>query len=236
MKDRFIKKFFPLFIIATFFLFGFSTPAAASSKLQAPSVSVINEIRGPQLGLEESDILKSLQGQWEVTGEIGVPATWLWQYSALEDKTLTSFAKKEMKDQEFGIFLEIDRNFADKSGVRYRGAGPWYFSDGLFLVSYEQYDRRKLIDNVFTKFKQEFGYYPKTVGAWWVGAESIKYMQEKYGVIAVLQCADQFNTDKYSIWGTPWSIPYLPASRNSAIPANNYSDRISDVVILLIYQ
>jgi hypothetical protein len=229
-----IKAIISFLFIFFYFFSGFTSELLASEHVEEdlPAVSVINEIRGTQLGLKDSNLLESLRGQWNVTKEAGIEATWLWQYSPLEEDDLVDFAKKEMKGQEFGIFLEIDQNFADKSVVRYRGKGPWYFSDGLFLVSYDQDERHKLIDTVFEKFKEDFGYYPKTVGAWWVGAESIKYMRDKYGINAVLQCADQFNTDKYSIWGTPWSIPYLPSNRNAAIPANNYSDRIPNVVVL----
>lgn len=226
------KKITSFSLVLIFSIFTAQHVDAKQVEEGLPVVSVINEIRGPQLGLEGRDLLESLRGQWMATKEAEVPATWLWQYSALEDKKLIDFAKREMSSQEYGIFLEIDRNFAEKAGVRYRGKGAWYFSDGLFLVSYEPSDRLKLIDKAFEKFRDEFGYYPKTVGAWWVGADTISYMQKKYSITAVLQCADQFNTDKYSIWGTPWSIPYLPSSRNAAIPANNYSDRISDVVIL----
>jgi hypothetical protein len=196
-----------------------------------PTITIVNEIRGPELGLNEVDIQKSLEGQWNATKDSSVSATWLWQYSALEDQKLTDFAKQNMtSDQEQGIFLEIDKNFATKSGIEYKGKVAWYQSDGLLLVSYDQYERHKLIDNVFEKFKQTFGAYPKSVGAWWVGAESIEYMQKKYGITAVLQCADQFNTDAYSIWGTPWSIPYRPSKINSAIPAQDI-DSSSNVVV-----
>ena len=51
-----------------------------------------------------------------------------------------------MIDQEFGLFLEIDRNLAAKSDVAYRGRGPWYFSDGIYLLSYDPVERKKIID------------------------------------------------------------------------------------------
>jgi hypothetical protein len=220
-----------LLILSLFFFLFFPNVTIATEK-NAPSVSVVNPIRGPQLGLEGRDLLGSLKGQYSAVREEEVTATWLWQYSALEDKALIDFAKSEFENQEHGIFLEIDRNFAEKSNIRYRGEGPWYFSDGLFLTSYEQFEREKLITNVFETFKRKFGYYPKTVGAWWVGAESINYMHQKYGITAVIQCADQFKTDRYSIWGTPWSIPYKPSKINSAIPAQPASRGNPEVVIL----
>lgn len=229
-----LKLFIPLLVVSVLlFLFAFLSKPKPSSVpvLTRPVVSVINPIRGSQLGLEQINLLKSLKSQWQVTKETNTSATWLWQYSAMEDDTLVNFAKTEMKDQEFGIFLEIDRNSSAKSGVLYRGNGPWYFSDGLFLLSYDQGERKKIIDTVFAKFKHTFGYYPKTVGAWWVGADNLQYMKEKYGIVASLQVADQYDLDVYSVWGQPWSIPYVASKDNAAVPAASF-DKSLGVVIM----
>lgn len=206
--------------------------SAQESTPSLPTITVINPLRGHQLGLENADLLASLKSQWGLTRQQDISATWLWQYSALEEKDMVTFAKKNMLKQEFGIFLEVDKNLAEKSGIQYKGKGPWYHSDGLLLISYDKYERRKLIDTVFEKFKNEFGYYPTTAGAWWVGADAINYLHDKYHVSAVLQCADQFNTDAYSLWGTPWSIPYIPSKENAAIPAQRMVDKQNNVVVL----
>lgn len=187
------------------------------------SITVINLLRGKELGHEKDNLSESLKAQWKVTKDAGIPAAWLWQYSTLEDKSMTNFAKANMPGQEFGLLLEIDRNFAQKSNVVYRGQGPSYFSDGLLLVSYDTDERIKLIDTAFAKFKKTFDYYPKTVGAWWIGGDSISYMQKKYGIVAALKASDQFDLDVYSIWGTPWSIPYLSSKENGGIPASSWN-------------
>ncbi len=223
-------RFLSIIFSLLFFLLFLSSPVNAQEKESHPVITIINPIRGNELGLEKTDLLSSLQAQWKVTSEAGLSATWLWQYSALENEQLVDFAKKDMKGQEFGIFLEIDRNLAQKSGVQYRGQGPWYFSDGLFLVSYDIGERRKLIDGLFSSFKKKFGYYPKTVGAWWIGADSLTYMQQKYGIVAAVKATDQADMDVYSILGTPWNIPYIASQQNEGIPASN--DNSSHVVIL----
>lgn len=201
-------------------LFAFKGLANAWS-INKPDITVINPIRGSELGHEGENLLPGLAAQWQTTKNLGIPATWLWQYSALDNRSLTAFAKSQMTNQEFGLFFEIDRNFAQKSGVEYRGQGPWYFSDGLLLVSYDELERRKLIDTAFSKFKTVFDYYPKTVGAWWIDGPSLSYMHEKYGVIAALRAADQYSLDVYTIWGTPWSISYIASKNNAGIPASN---------------
>jgi len=219
------------FFILSALFFTFVSSCFASTKLLRPIVTVINPIRYPQLQKDKGNQLASLKDQWQVTSDAGINATWLWQYSTLEDKKLTDFAKSKMQGQEFGLFLEIDRNFADKAHVQYRGQGPWYFSDGLLLVSYDLAEREKLIDTAFAKFKSVFGYYPKTAGAWWVGVDSIDYMQKKYGIVASLKASDQFDLDAYSVWGTPWSIPYVSSKEDAGIPAKSSRDS-SNVVML----
>jgi hypothetical protein len=198
---------------------------------QRPAITIINPVRGSGLGHETDDLAASLQAQWLVTNAAGVHATWLFQYGALENAGITGFAKQQMKDEEFGLLFEIDRNYAGKSHVQFRGQGAWYTSDGLFLNSYDRKERIQLIDTAFAKFKEIFGYYPKTVGAWWIGGDSLTYMQKKYGITAAMRAADQFNLDFYSIWGTPWDIPYLPSKENEGMPAESF-EQSAKVVIL----
>ncbi len=196
-----------------------------------PTVTILNPIRGNELGHENENLLPGLQKQWEVTHAAGLHATWLWQYSALENKPLIDFAKTHFVGDEQGLFLEIDRNFATKSNVQFKGIGPWYFSNGLLLISYDTAERRKLIDTLFAKFKKTFGYYPKTVGAWWIGADSLTYMQQKYSITGAMKAADQYNLDVYTIWGSPWGVPYIASKENEGIPASLITNS-SKVVIM----
>lgn len=196
-----------------------------------PAITIINPIRGNGLGHETDDLTSSLKAQWDVTKQAGVHATWLFQFGALENTGMTEFAKHDMQGEEFGLLFEIDRNFAEKSGVPYRGQVAWYASDGLFLNSYDTSERKRLIDTAFAKFKKTFGYYPKTVGAWWIGGDSLTYMHNRYGVVAAMRASDQFNLDFYSIWGTPWNIPYLAAKTNEGIPAASFNESAKVVIL-----
>ncbi|MBI5122956.1 hypothetical protein HZA75_03810 [Candidatus Roizmanbacteria bacterium] len=231
MRNYFYRDIFIFFLAVFIFLIISPQNIYAADSKNLPAITIINPIRGNELGHEKDDLLSGLKTQWQYTFDANVNATWLWQYTALENEAMVNFAKTNMKNQDFGIFLEIDRNFAKKSGVQYRGQGPWYFSDGLLLVSYDKNEREKLIDEVFSKFKKTFGYYPKTVGAWWIGADSLVYMQKKYGIVAAMRASDQFDLDVYSIWGTPWSIPYVASKENEGLPAEEVDDS-SKVVML----
>jgi len=225
------QNFLSIVSVFLFSLVCFPHKIFAQTNNLRPSLTIINLVRGNGLGHENDDLALSLKAQWQVTRETEVNATWLLQYGALDDPDIITVVKNEMSGQEFGLLFEIDRNFAQKANVLYRGQGPWYFSDGLFLNSYDRGERHALIEEAFSKFEQIFGYYPKTVGAWWIGGDSLSYMQKKYGITAALRAADQFDLDMYSLWGTPWSMPYIASRVNEAIPAKSYDDS-SKVVIL----
>ena len=146
MIEKTKKIFFPFLLLIIFLYILPFNFVFASDKLSLPSITVINLVRGNELGHEKDDLYLSLKDQFEVTKKLEVNATWLLQYSILENKEIVNFAKSTMKNQEFGLLFEIDRNSAQKGHVQYRGQGPWYFSDGLFLVSYDKDERKRLID------------------------------------------------------------------------------------------
>ncbi|MEK9207727.1 MAG: hypothetical protein AAB922_04545, partial [Patescibacteria group bacterium] len=125
----------------------------------------------------------------------------------------------------------ISQDSADKSGVVYHNTGSWHFANAVFLSGYTQEERIKLIDTAFTKFKEQFDYHPISVGAWWVDSFSLKYMHDKYGVIANLGVADQYSTDNYQVWGTYWSTPYYPSKIHAGIPAGSTDNKIGVVTL-----
>lgn len=219
-----------LFSVLSLFFILLKPDQAKGDSPSLPTITVVNMIRGNALGRENENLLPRLQAQWEDTKSHNIPATWLWQYDALTNRDLTLYAKKELINQEFGLFLEVDKNLTQKAKVLYRGRGPWYFSDGLFTFSYDSNERKKLIDALFAQFYDVFEYYPKTVGAWWVDADALSYMQHKYGITSSLRAADQYDLDVYSIWGTPWSIPYIPSQENAGIPAETFDKGIPIVI------
>ncbi len=191
-------------------------------------ITIVNPVR---LSKYNHDPVESLKAQYAIVLKYNLPATWLFTYDALNNKELSAETKKMVANQEQGVFLEISPFFAKNSGVGYNQSGSWHFARSVFLSGYVQNDRKKLIDTIFEKFKQEFGQYPKSVGAWWIDSFSLDYMQQKYGITANLSCSDQFSTDNYQIWGTYWSVPYYPNKINAAIPANSLDNKIKVVTL-----
>ena len=172
---------------------------------------------------------KSLYSEYGVVNDYQIPATWLLTHDALNSKEILSVVRKMNSKQEFGIFLEVTKGFAEKARVKYHDTGFWHHAESVFLSGYTQEERKLLIDVVFAEFKEMFGYYPSSVGSWWTDSYSLSYMKDKYGINANLVCSDQFSTDGYEIWGQPWQVPYYPSKYHSGIFASDLSVKL-DVV------
>ena len=191
-------------------------------------ITIVNPVR---VSTYTSDPVASLRAQYGIISQYQLPATWLLTYNVLNRPDMVTELKKFPSNQEFGIFLEVTPEFSKVAGVEYHNTGSWHFANAVFLSGYTQEERIKLIDAVFSKFKQEFGYYPQSVGAWWVDSFSLKYMHDKYGVIANLGVADQYSTDNYQVWGTYWSTPYYPSKLHAGIPVGNADNKIGVVTL-----
>lgn len=189
-------------------------------------ITLVNPVR---VSAYTKDLVESLASQYSEVSKRNLPATWLFTYDVLVNPEVSDFVKKMDQKQDPGIFLEVTPNFAKSAGVAYNKTDSWHRSNSIFLSGYTQGDRKKLMDAVFEKFKSDFGYFPKSVGAWWVDSFSLEYMKTKYGITATLGCADQFYTDGYSLWGQYWSVPFYPSKFHAGIPARNTENKL-DVV------
>lgn len=189
-------------------------------------ITIVNPVR---ISSYIKDPDAGIKAEYEQISSRSFPATWLLTYDVLERKSLIDRFAQMDKRQEMGIFLEIGEDICKKAGVVYNATNSWHRATSLFLSGYTDSDREKLIDAVFIKFKNSFGYYPKSVGGWWVDSYSLAYMQKKYKITGVLGISDQYDLDGYQLWGTYWSVPYYPSKINAAIPAHSEDDKL-DVV------
>ena len=215
-------------LIISFFVIGllFLSFSKVAAEKKNGFVTIVNPVRISSYNQFPG---KSLYNEYGVVNDYQIPATWLLTHDALNNKEILSVVKKMNSKQEFGIFLEITKGFAEKAGVKYHDTGFWHHAESVFLSGYTQEERRLLIDVVFAKFKEMFGYYPSSVGSWWTDSYSLSYMKDKYGINANLVCSDQFSTDGYEIWGQPWQVPYYPSKYHSGIFASDLSVKL-DVV------
>lgn len=213
------------FVLAALLIWGSNSDAVAETAVNQ-FVAIVNPVR---VSTYTKNLDLNIKTQFGILEKNKLPATWLLTFDVLENPEVVKLLKTFPANQDFGIFLEVTQNFAQKTDVAYSPGSSWHFANKVFLSGYTQEDRKKFIDTVFSKFKSEFGYFPTSVGSWWTDSYSLNYMKEKYNITANLVCADQFSTDRYQIWGQPWMQPYYPSKLHAAIPAQDTSTKI-DIV------
>lgn len=217
-------------LVFSFFLFcliaGKTVNAAENS-----FVTIVNPVRGDEFfDPKPTSFLDGFKIQKQLIANLNLPATWLLRFDILNSSLISNFMNFS-DNQELGIFLEITPSLAKEALVSYPEKGIfWHDANKIFLSGFKPEDRVKLIDSAFKKFKDNFGYYPKSVGAWHIDAYSANYMKRKYGITGVLICADQFGTDNYQIWGGWWGVPYYPSRYNILMPAQTLKNKIDLVV------
>ena len=115
----------------------------------------------------------------------------------------------------------------EKSGLEWRGRYQWdWHADVGFATGYTPKERERLVDTYMEDFKSIFGYFPKSVGSWFIDAHSLGYMSDKYGITASCNCKDQIGTDGYTLWGGYWNQAYYPSRKNAYMPAQNEKNQI----------
>lgn len=212
-----------------FFILFFLLPFLFPVRIFAADKSFITIVNPQRISEYTKDYLGSFNAEVNEVELRNLSATWPITYDVLTKPDFVGALKNLNKDQELGIFLEITPMFAKDANVAYNKTDSWHRATSLFLSGYSQDDRKKLIDTVFSRFKQTFGYYPKSVGSWWTDAFSLSYMQKTYGITGTLSVSDQYDLDGYQVWGTWWSVPYYPNSINAAEPAQSKKNKL-DIV------
>ncbi len=218
----------PIFLTIFSFLSLFITSFAFAQS--SSFVSIVNPVRGGDFWEEKDQRPQTVVfGQLEILRQQNIPATWLIRFDALKNTNITD-ALKDVQSNEKGLFLEITPTWSAEAGVAYRKSENWHAAGSAFLSGYEQDERIKLVDSSFEEFKRVFGYYPKSVGAWWIDSFSLEYMQQKYKITGALIVSDQYTTDNYQIWGQYWSTPYYPSKINALHPAQTLESKLPVVI------
>lgn len=189
-------------------------------------INIVNFIRAVE-PREKIDLCKPLAEQIRIMKENGLKGTFLAQYDALCNNEMVKLLKNMPNGSEAGIWLETVQPQVEAAGFEWKGRYPWdWHNDVGFLIGYEPDVRKKLIDVHMNKFKEIFGFYPKSVGSWHIDAFSIAYLYEKYNISAVCICRDQVGTDGYTIQGGYYSHAYYPSVFNMLAPAQTKENQI----------
>ncbi len=143
------------------------------------------------------------------------------------------------------IAREHHQKYSDEIGSSFLGLQCQEFRDrfkskelAIWLFSIE--DKKKIVDEVFSKFYEVFGFNPTSTGSYYMDAELINYIKEKYPMIkvAVATCWEEgpkayrnANNSWYTIFdGSPWN-PWIPSKHNIHCPASDEDDDIGIVAI-----
>ena len=194
-------------------------------------VNIINFIRQcePRIDWITEDVLyETVVSQVEIMKQYGLKGTFLLQYDALMDVRYQTLLRALPKDKfEIGAWWEIPQPLVENSGDAWRGRYPWdWHADVGFATGYSPKERERLVDTYMADFKKIFGYYPKSVGSWFIDAHTLLYMSVRYGIVASCNCKDQVGTDGYTMWGGYWNQGYYPSRKNAYMPAQNAENQI----------
>jgi hypothetical protein len=221
-----------LFIFASFLVLSFFVPVVKAAEVNTSCsnryLTLVNPVRGRNLWSDST--LSSLINQYAEIKKYSFSATWLLQYDALNNGDLINEVLSFDEHQEKGVFLEVSRDLTDDSGVSYPIYDRWSDPGAVFLSAYSLSQRRLIIDTLYSKFKKIFGYYPNSIGAWWIDSYSLDYIKNKYGLDAVMIVAPQKTTDSYGVWGQWWGVPYYLSVYNVLVPDSGAA-KLDPVVI-----
>ena len=203
-------------------------------------VNIMNFVR--TFEPRNSDVEKKLLGmtidQLDMVNEYNLDATFLLQYDALCNVDfVTAIKERAGENIELGFWYEVVEPLTTACGMPYESERGWRWDWHIkpgFSVSYALPDREKLIDECMRKFKEIFGYYPRTVGSWLLDTHTVNYLAENYDIDALCYCRDQINTDAYTFVGGYFNQGYYPSKNNYFIPAQAAENQVNIPVFRLL--
>jgi len=225
MKSIFLLLFFSF--TAFFSVASIYRPDKPKPKI----VNIVNfirllEPRDPKI--TEDVLYQTVVKQVEMMKKYNLGGTFLLQYDALMDLRYQKLLKDLPQNSfEIGAWWEIPQPMVEKAGLKWRGRYPWdWHADIGFSTGYTPAEREQLADVYMADFKKIFGYYPKSVGSWFIDSHTLNYLYDKYHIVASSNCKDQVGTDGYTLWGGYWNQAYYPSRMNSYMPAQTIEKQL----------
>ena len=189
------------------------------------AINIMNFVRQIDERLpKDSDVLyQTTRAELELVNEFGYENTFLLQYDACCDGRYVKLFKENATDKtELGIWYEIVEPLTSACGLPYNSDMGWKWDWHIvpgFSMAYTPREREMLIDEAIRKFREVFGYYPRTVASWVIDTHTVNYLASHYDIDAVGICRDQTNTDAYTLVGDYFNQAYYPSKNNMFTPA-----------------
>ncbi len=148
-------------------------------------------------------------------------------------------------DEAVEIAKEHHEKYGDEIGLTLLGLPCEQFREKYktkdFCIWMFDMDMKKsVVDDVFGKFYERFGFYPESTGSYYMDADLTNYIKEKYPSVkcAVATCWEEgpkayhtCNNSWYTLMdGGPWA-PWIPSKQNTHAPAANEAEDSGIVAI-----
>ena len=198
-------------------------------------VNIVNFVRGFDPRTED-DLTLPVREQIALMRRHGLKGTFLLQYDALCNPAFADLVRTLEPNQfELGVWLEMVEPLAERAGIPWKGRYAWDWQARYgFSVGYTPEEREALIDALFEGFKEQFGFYPRTLGSWAFDAHTLDYAAGRFGLDAACNCKEQWGTDGYTIWGGYYGQGYYPSKRNALCPAQTAERQIGVPVFRML--
>lgn len=194
-------------------------------------INVVNFIRAADwrvINEDPDELYSTFMNTLELCKKYPMPYTISLLYDAVINPDYTTpLLENKNPNMEVGLWLELSRPAVENAGLKWNEEHDWtwHVNPGM-LLGFTPSEREKIIDELMSRFKSVFGYYPGSVGAWVIDTHSINYMKEKYDIKAVCFCREQYGTDGYTLWGGYYNQGYYPSKKNMFVPAQTKSEQI----------
>lgn len=179
---------------------------------------------------ESLDIFKFQQ---ETAHKNGLKTTIQMTYASLFNEEAVSIAKHDHDEYGDEIALSL-------LGLPCEEFRKKYNTKDFCIWMFSMEDKMRIVDDVFGKFHDIFGFYPESTGSYYMDADLTNYIKSKYPSVkcAVATCWEEgpkayhtCNNSWYTLFdGGPWN-PWIPSKQNTHAPAANEEEDSGIVAI-----
>ncbi len=179
---------------------------------------------------ESLDIFKTQQ---ECAHKNGLKTTIQMTYASLFNDEAVALAKEYHEKYGDEIALTL-------LGLPCKEFREKYKTKDFCIWMFSMEDKKAIVEDVFEKFHERFGFYPESTGSYYMDAELTNYIKERYPSVkcAVATCWEEgpkayhtCNNSWYTFMdGGPWA-PWIPSKQNTHAPAANEAEDSGIVAI-----
>ena len=204
------------------------------------AINIMNFVRCIDERFEDKENIQfeATARELSLVNEFGYENTFLLQYDVLcSDRYLKLFSENATERTELGLWYEIVEPLTSACGLPYRSENGWKWDWHIipgFSMAYTVREREMLADEAMRKFRETFGYYPRTIASWVIDTHTVNYLCENYDIDAIAICRDQTSTDAYTLVGGYFNQAYYPSKYNVFTPAQTAENRVNTPVFRLL--